>query len=597
MRTPFLSGEAAELVDDRSYAWSFTQLMTPRSSVRYQDVHSGGYTRTKNSNDPLSPATPWAMHLADDAGMYRWLVLDLDAKGDPERKKQVERDAEVLCEQFSGLGITAVVCESSSSGGLHIWLAPSEPVSPKLALQFARVSRSIAPSVDIVPLANPATGAVRPPFSPHPDGSCSRPRTDPTILMRHITSVAQINAFIARHYTATLDPLFTLEDGAPSHEVKDAHGHPYIQGVKRELPSEIAALLRHGHPTNPSSGMWSILLSAVHSHWTYRDVYAQIDSPGLLSARTRSGGAGVRRVRRDAASFLARQWARAVRFVATSTTRGRTTSTMVPLRKDVIDAHINRQFQVIADDEWFSYRDEHGAAALRVYAALCVLTQQAARFDIGADVRRLAEMTGMSRATVARALQGLKARGYIFLISSHYGTYANVWSIRENTSVERPVGNCETQGCTPAPVGGLVLSALTVTTWLKGSTHDAFWKNPNAANAYGWVVLDRSSYEDFQKCWGSQFVGRSLDDIACMRGTTGILMVQAWAHEAERVVWSWWCHEVDFLRQRSERIFHHERQEWYAGKRPMVRGRFPRVGRVPDFSAALGMVHRQLGSF
>lgn len=597
MRTLSHSQDITVTSENTGFAWAFTRLFTPRVMVRTQDTQTGGFTRLKNVHDPLSPATPWAMHLADESGMFHRLVLDLDAKNDPARIIQVERDAEVLVKELSRLGIHTVVCESSNSGGLHVWLAPADPITPELALQFARAARAIAPSVDIVPLANPKSGAVRPPYSPHTSGGVSRPRTDPLPLLEQITTVDQVSAFVASHYKDTVEPLFLLEEGAPSGEGKDGQGFAFVRGIKRALPPQVEGLLRHGHPTDASAGMWSILLSAAHAHWRFADVVARVGEPGLLSARTRSGGSAGRRPRRDVHDFLARQWARAVRFVSAQPRRSRQSSTTVPLRSQIIAEFINAVFVRVGDDDWFQYSDEHGAAALRVFAGLCVLTQRAARFDIAADVRRLAELTGMSRATVARSLHALRERGYIFLVAEHSGTRANVWSIRENVDANVVVDNCETQGYLPAPEGWGVLQGLNVSDWLASSTHDAFWGSPTAANQYGMAVLVGNDVEVLKGSWGRQYVGKSLDEIARLRGTTGVLLIQKLIHETERVVWSWWCEELEFLRKKADRIFHNERQEWITGKRPMARERFPRVNGRPDFTTATRIVNAELGGF
>jgi len=151
---------------------ALTRALSPRPTVRVADVDACGtaintYTRTARTTGDR-PDAPWAVYLADPAGLFRLLVFDLDAaKGDPAA------DAATLGGWLNHAGIPHVVTVSGPSGGRHVWVACAEAVDAATVDTLARLARARLLTLDLAPMANPVTGCVRPPGAPHRHGGTS----------------------------------------------------------------------------------------------------------------------------------------------------------------------------------------------------------------------------------------------------------------------------------------------------------------------------------------------------------------------------------------------------------------------------------------
>jgi len=127
--------------------------------------------------ESVDSVRPVAVHLARAAGPASWrfalLVLDLDTRGGLWTRAQLLEWAGVFVAAARAEGITAAVAHSGQGGGVHVWMGCAEGVRPAVAARLAVAARRLCPAVDVAPLMNPATGAVRPPGAAHRDGGHS----------------------------------------------------------------------------------------------------------------------------------------------------------------------------------------------------------------------------------------------------------------------------------------------------------------------------------------------------------------------------------------------------------------------------------------
>ncbi|MCY7286687.1 MAG: hypothetical protein LH624_00140, partial [Cryobacterium sp.] len=111
---------------------------------------------------PHSPTTPWAMYLADETGQFRAICFDFDGKDrhgvDPDLMERAVDECDALSGILDGLGIAHVVCQSSGTGGRHIWLALRDKTSPESVAGVARAARANYRTLDHGMLHNNRTG-------------------------------------------------------------------------------------------------------------------------------------------------------------------------------------------------------------------------------------------------------------------------------------------------------------------------------------------------------------------------------------------------------------------------------------------------------
>lgn len=145
----------------------FAPALAGSGLVKVRDA-SGRYSGRPRRLQPDSPPTaPTAVLLYDKRARARCLALDLDSR--IHGAQQVVADSERALELANAAGLPAFV-DASPSGGRHVYLPLQEPISADLALQVGRALQVLLPTLDVAPLANRSTGAVRPPGSPHPLG-------------------------------------------------------------------------------------------------------------------------------------------------------------------------------------------------------------------------------------------------------------------------------------------------------------------------------------------------------------------------------------------------------------------------------------------
>ena len=141
-------------------------LVAARPTVRLR-VAGGRYVQSPGRVDAGVPARPAAVHLFTRDGSTRCVALDLDAHH--RSPAQVGRDTNTVLALALHHGLQTVVDESPN-GGRHVYLPLARPLAASDVAALARALAVRLRSLDVSGLLNPATGAIRPPGSPHPAG-------------------------------------------------------------------------------------------------------------------------------------------------------------------------------------------------------------------------------------------------------------------------------------------------------------------------------------------------------------------------------------------------------------------------------------------
>jgi len=395
----------------------------------YGRLHENSYPSTHRLG-PHSPTTPWAMHLADDNGDYRALCFDFDGKDstgtDPDLMERAHDDCDHLATQLEQLAIAHVVCQSSGTGGRHIWITLTTGAPAAQIALLARAARSHYRSLDHGMLLNPRTGAARPPLSPHRDGSTSTILRGSTEQLTHAsTTLEQLTALTAA-LTETM-PALRSTDSAPSGPV-DPH-HQTHRPLSRAGIAHMATL---GGGSNPSWTGFMCLLAAANAGWTFADIqHAAHTAPGMEHYRSKNTGRGGRRPRTtaDSQDRLTRQWDKAQQYAATQR----------PLPAPTEPANLSTLTRILDDTDALLHtlhsspgRWGHGEAAhsqRSILTALAYLTLQTGKHTIAASIRDLALMTGLGRTTAATALTRLADTGIIHRTTPSDAGNAAEWQL------------------------------------------------------------------------------------------------------------------------------------------------------------------------
>ncbi len=572
---------------DVSASWALTRAVSPRGRVRVavRDAHGeilNLYPRHRSVDGPV-PGVPWAMPLADEAGAYRLLCFDLDAHG-PGGRAGAAADAAALVEELSRAGLDALVCESGPSGGRHVWVGLAESAPAELVAAIARRAREVCPSVDIAPLTNARTGAVRPPGAPHREGGRSRCLSgDLSVLTSPRGTRAQLTALLeALTARSGHSPTPTSSSDVVGVVLTDEHGHPHLPGRRRELPAYAAHALVEdaGAPgADASRVLWRVLIGAAAAHWHQAEVEVLVAAgrPGMEHVRTAATHGRRRRPRSEAetARTLAHHWARAVRHVAG---RGHGHDDTFEARAGAIAAHIGR-VQDRADACPGRWVRGSGPADRRVLDGLCQIALEAVTPAVGIDVRRLALMVGIGRETARTALLRLAAEGWIAQVSASAGTRAAVWTTDPHDAIHRTLSEGRSQDVTPpppSPSGAADRLALlhTLTTRTTTAAHDAFTPSPGlglaAGNAYARLPERTAGAEAALQLLddagltrpGSSVPGSTgrCDELAAQLGVAGRLERRAATYTVERQLWLWWQAETDWMTAPT-RTGHHRRPQ------------------------------------
>ena len=429
--------------------WALARDISPRPRCRIDTLdHAAGEWRHdyRDARLPADPGNrPTALYLTDappaGTGRFRLLAFDLDvARGD------VEPDLHRLRQLLDQSGIPHVVAASGPSGGRHVWCnAGTTGADPAL---IARIARSLAgrlPTLDIAPLTNPVTGAVRPPGAPHRAGGHStlldpatapqardRLRGDTSDGLARLATLLELAPAIQQHHPADGPD----RQAAPHTVLVD--GGPALSGPPRPLPRAVADQLAATSTTeDTSAALARVLVGLALARWTWPMVLQLMSEPtaaGLEHARSRrppagrqrgSGPARLPRPAWEATELLRRQWQRAVTYASRLPE--------LPVDRDAVDedhlvAHV-ASVQASADQVPDRWARPSGPADRGVLDALCQTALTCGATAIDLDVRRAATIAGVSPATAARALRRLALDGWIRLALAAEGRRAARWQL------------------------------------------------------------------------------------------------------------------------------------------------------------------------
>ncbi|TIH33804.1 hypothetical protein D4765_14065 [Subtercola vilae] len=579
--TPAIAEDANALLR----AWDLTRRLSPRGTVRvmkrdaYGRLDENSYPST-HMVGPGAPSTPWCMNLADEAGLFWVLCFDFDGKDkhgvDPELMELARDESDALSTVLGELSIAHVVCQSSGTGGRHVWVALNAGVPADEIAALGRAARANYRTLDHGMLHNARTGAARPPLSPHRDGSRSsvlRGRLDSLLAP---STDAEMVAELARVLDKRKPAPRALET-APSGPV-DARHHAH----RTLSASGTAHMATIGGGSNPSWTGFMCLLAAAHAGWQLADVqHAAKVAPGMEHYRSKNTGRGTRRARSaaEAAERLGRQWEKAQQYAAIQ--RPLPPTGKAPADLTELDGIVGAVEAVLgsfytAPGRWGS--TESAQSQRSVLAALAYLSLQTGKRIVAASIRDLALMTGLGRTTAADALVALTEQDLIERVSSSDGGNAAEWrmtpefSTTSGTVRSQPLHN-------PRPPADLFNTradqVATLENLLADQRHDLFTRAglghlagkvyallrqipaltvESAARLLG--VSTKHTITVLSRLRRHRLIirhpegwARSKRDLrhyaAKLIGVAGILVDRANRYQKEREVWAWWLAEVN----------------------------------------------------
>jgi len=567
----------------RLQAWALTRAVSPRPLVRVADVDAYGkavntYTRRARTAG-ASPDAPWAVYLTDQTGSFRLLAFDFDAaKGDPAA------DAATFCGWLEQAGLTHVLACSGPSGGRHVWLALAEAADAGTVATLARLVRARLPSLDIAPLVNPVTGCVRPPGAPHRAGGSSTVLAgDPAALAAPTVTAADVARLVdtlaAGH---RLEPLAPLADpGAPL--PTDRAGRLYLPGVRRQLPAgSVHALQVDAAEVDANTVLCRVLNGAAAARWRCADIASLVaHSPGLEHVRSQGQGPGVpRRVRSpgESRAVLARQWDRAVRWVAAHPRASNLEDPTFEPRAAAL-ADVVEQTQTRADAAVGRWAGPGGPADRRVLDALCVLSLHAMSAVVEADIRRLGLACGIGRETARTALLRLSRDGWVSRHAPADGPRAASWILNEALSTTADAPSRSQAAPRPPGAGSAERNRWLplLRTRLAAAAHDVFTPAGGLGHATGQLYATLTSQPADTSQLAHQ-LGTTTEDIgirlgalraarlarrtgkgwsvvradrrdaaALRRGVAGRLADRARRYALEREAFAWWTGELTWM--------------------------------------------------
>lgn len=440
-------------VDTRQAAWQVTREISLRGSVRAytRRLKNGQWANNATSDQRISagmPAGPWALYLAWE-GSYQYVCFDLDAHGGSgQERRQVIDDCQAISRLLDQASIPYLVCQSGPAGGRHIWASSLDSLTPRFVKTLALGLRRLAPSLDITPLVNPATGCARPPYSPHRLGGYSTPLTGgldalttPSVGIRHWETLSDL---VEREAAPTL-----TDDDDKRGLAADPAGHDYLAGIRRTPSHRTLTLLNTPITprTDASRRLWSITLGLINSHWTLTDylTLAQAGKPGFTHAYAsrQTDGHRIPRDRKDTLSILTRTWRRALAWATTHfhTPRPHTDPQLADRILSLWTSHSSQ-----------THPSRGHASERRTLACLCLWALQAGTDTIQADIRRIALTSGIDKETARRALQRLQDQQIIHKTAEPHGRQAATWTLRKTGPTQSTGGkqaNPATSGNAP----------------------------------------------------------------------------------------------------------------------------------------------------
>lgn len=585
--------------------WSLTRHLvaaTGRPAVRVSDIDAStgqatnSYARSRRITSS-EPDSPWAIHLTDVEHQFRYLCFDLDAK-----EHDSVADASVLADLLDQISVDYVVCRSSDSNGgrgRHVWLGLRDGVDAHTVRQLARVARAALPSLDLSPLSNAVTGAVRPPGAPHRDGSVSTvlagdlaALTHPTTADSDVRALFEMLVDAAQLTPAQIQSSVDEQPSvAPIATAFDSAGHLYLVNGTRMMSERGDQMLSSGDVGDDASAkLASALTRMAKAGYRFADARQLVDSsPVFEHLRSEAVKGSTRRVRRDprtVESMLARQWRRAVTWVATRSDsytaedstfadRALHVATVVEAAQERADASPGRWKS--AGDLSPRYFVRGGYSDRMVLDALCLLVVQSTKQSVEASTRHLSAMTGLGRESCRTALLRLTAEGWVCQTREADGVRAAFWRLTEFSTVRENQDRSQVPPPPPRRAGPMLRSEWIskLSDRLNGLAHDVFAAPGSLGRTAGRVfahlttgtpcnsqdVAERSGLREslvrraLRRLRQNRIVTVRKDlwaarvhdgrELAAMRlRVHGFLERRRHAYEVERQAWVWWCYEL-----------------------------------------------------
>ena len=365
----------------------------------------------------------------------------------------------------------------------------------------------------------------------------------------------------------------------------DVEGHRYLPRPRRPLPAGSARALA-AVPVDASAAAFTVLLGAVRARWHLADVAAVLHQPGLEHLRTERDPAGRRpRDLRTRQRMLARQWNKAVLAM-------HRTADLLPAALDdptfpgraAAIAALIAAVQARADAAPGRWNTRTCPAGRRVLDALCLLTATAVTATVEADTRRLAMLTGLGRETVRIRLRQLTGDGWITLTEPAVGRRGHIWTITPVLVSPGhngfPQSSLSTRSQGVPPPGPCLAHRFwkdKLARRLADQNHDIFTPagfGHDAGQLYTQIAGSSTSLHDLHTAAGIQpermkalladlvtaglvvrssagwrRAQRDLRSAAAKRlGCAGVLETRRRGYLRERVLWGWWCDEVEWMR-------------------------------------------------
>ena len=544
------------------------------------------------------PQVPYALHLTNSAHRFEHVVFDLDTTRTSDGVGQVWRDAETLLELLHEAGLEHVVAASGPSGGIHVWVPVSEDEG-LAAVDVAALARSAGrqlPSLDIGPLCNPVSGAVRPPGSPHRAGGRSEllhpaaPEDALTVFDTDANTAAKFAALAESFGAGTEEGAAAADEAIETRIDREA---VRLRGRRSPMPETVRHLLDTPPPKDASAHLFSILTRLALARWSQADVAAlaaaEPDAPGLEHLCTLRIGRGRRlRLRADREALLVRQWHRAVERAASWAPSHRR------VERDLSGLRAVAAQMLAAESCGAWWSGQAGQADRRVLVAVALVALTAGQEEVDVDIRRLAQMAGVGRSTAHRALERLCADGRLAVAEQARGQLATRYRLIPVDQWKHPVPGWDTRE--PAPTGALrsegvlptredllarARARLEITqhdVWAEGfrGQHRGLGRHVEATYAALTEVahLDSVNVADLRERTGytaattrrhlhtlaryglidpttlapTEPAASAMDAAATTLGTTGTRDAREARYEAERQVWAAWQAELARLR-------------------------------------------------
>jgi len=326
------------------------------------------------------PRTPFAVHLADGRG-FRALALDLDGDG-------AARDAQGAAALLQQAGVAHAVARSGSRDGLHVLATFTDPIPPAAMARISRALRRSFASLDDAKLHNPATGAIRPPLSPH-----------------RIAGRSEVVGDAA-------EALAALEAGNPPEAWRRLAG---VAGVPLLSP-RMEQLLHEGDEARRYRSRSEVVHAVAMAHANAGSSEEHLIED-LLDPMNAAGEKVREMHRHQCARYVHRSWLRACARVRRS-----------PLIRNRPDA-LARLARIRAAIETAVWPGISGGTDYAIMQAQLEIAEHAGGPDYFASVRDVAELAGIHTETVVRHHRALRRAGWLHQRGPRYCNQATLWRL------------------------------------------------------------------------------------------------------------------------------------------------------------------------